>query len=215
MAKKRTHPKPAPASPDDSNVVYVTRYEVTDEPIYDRRFRRLPQPVKDEIEALYEKAKRSPWEAIPDLLEMIQLYPDLPMLYNFLTVAYGRAGQKEALERTIEENLRRNPDYLFARLNYAEILMARGEVERIPEIFENKLELTLLYPKRKRFHISEVINFTGIMGWYFVEVGQREIAEKHYELLKELDLHHEMTTRLRRKLAKGWFNRLLLRFRKG
>lgn len=50
MAKKRTQQKPAPESLNDSNVVYVTSYEVTDEPIYDQSFRRLPQPVKDEIE---------------------------------------------------------------------------------------------------------------------------------------------------------------------
>ena len=209
MAKKRKRPKPISEIPDGSDVVYLTQYEISDAPIQDRRYRRLPDQVKDKIEQLHEKAQKKPLEAIPEILELIGKYPDLPMLYNYLSVAYARSGQKEAAEKAIEENIHRNPDYLFKRLNYAEILLARGEVERVAEIFENKFDLQLLYPKRKRFHISEALGFMGIMGWYFVEIGEREIAKKYYEILKQIAPHYPMTRRLQKMLLWGWLGRLL------
>jgi len=169
----------------------------------------LPDQVKDKLELLYEKAEKKPLEAIPEILELIGKYPDLPMLYNYLGVAYARSGQKEAAEKAIEDNIHRNPDYLFARLNYAEILLARGELEKVAEVFENKFDLQLLYPKRKQFHVSEAVGFMGIMGWYFIETDEREIAKKYYEILKQIAPHHPLTRRLHRKLLWGGFRRLL------
>ncbi|MBN1935009.1 MAG: hypothetical protein JW934_10110 [Anaerolineae bacterium] len=65
------------------------------------------------------------------------------------------------------ENYRRNPDYLFARLNYAELFLRRGDYERVAEILEHKFDLKLLYPRRNRFHVSEVSNFIGLVGLYW------------------------------------------------
>jgi tetratricopeptide (TPR) repeat protein len=209
MAKKRKRPHAIAEIPDESEVVYLTHYEITDSPIQDRRYRRLPDQIKYAIEHLYEKAQKKPLEAIPEITELIQKYPDLLMLYNYLGVAYARSGQKEAAEKVIEENFRRDPDYLFARLNYAEILLVKGELERVAEVFDNKFDLQMLYPNRKRFHISEATGFMGIVGWYFVEIGERETAEKYYEILKQIAPDHPMTRRLHKKLSGGWLQRLL------
>jgi len=133
------------------------------------------------------------------------------MLYNYLSVAYSLAGQREKSEAVSQENYRRNPDYLFARLNYAEICLAKGEYEKIGEIFEHKYDLKLLYPKRKRFHISEVANFMGLIGAYFFETGEREAAEKYYKILQQIAPGYPMTKRLRRKLFPNLLQRLWLR----
>ena len=133
------------------------------------------------------------------------------MLYNYLSVAYSHAGQREKAEEVIQENYQRNPDYLFARLNYAELCRAQGNYQQIAEIFEHKFDLKLLYPKRKRFHISEVANFMGLIGIYFLETGQREAAERYYEILKEIAPGYPMTKMLRRKLHPSFLRRLLSR----
>jgi tetratricopeptide (TPR) repeat protein len=195
----------------DPNVVYLTQYEITDAPIQDRRYRRLPNPIKETIEALHFTAQENPMKAIPELNELIKKYPDLPMLYNYLSVAFSRAGRNEDAESVIQENYRRNPDYLFARLNYAEICLAKGEYERVAEIFDHKFDLKLLYPQRKRFHISEVVGFMGIMGWYFMEKGEREIAEKYEEILQQIAPDNFMTKCFHRLIYHGLFRRLLTR----
>jgi len=211
MSKRRRATQSHRQAQDAPSVVYVTEYEITSSPIQDRRYRRLPRRVKDAIERLHDEAQRRPHKAIPELLEWIEKYPNIPMLYNYLSVAYSLAGQREKSEAVSQENYRRNPDYLFARLNYAEICLAKGEYEKIGEIFEHKYDLKLLYPKRKRFHISEVANFMGLIGAYFFETGEREAAEKYYKILQQIAPGYPMTKRLRRKLFPNLLQRLWLR----
>jgi len=211
MSKRRRATQSHRQAQDAPGIVYVTEYEITFSPIQDRRYRRLPRRVKDAIERLHDEAQRRPHKAIPELLEWIEKYPNIPMLYNYLSVAYSLAGQREKSEAVSQENYRRNPDYLFARLNYAEICLAKGEYEKIGEIFEHKYDLKLLYPKRKRFHISEVANFMGLIGVYFFETGEREAAEKYYKILQQIAPGYPMTKRLRRKLFPNLLQRLWLR----
>ncbi len=75
---------------------------------------------------------------------------------DLLSIAYSSIGEDDKAEVIIKKNYEQNPDYLFAKCNYAEICFHRGQIEKIPEIFNNKFDLKLLYPKRKRFHISEL-----------------------------------------------------------
>jgi tetratricopeptide (TPR) repeat protein len=209
MAKKRNLLQSFVEIPDDKKVVRLIEYEITELPIPDHRYRRLPQHVKEKIDTLYYKAQKKPQEAIPELLEMIEKYPDVPQLFNFLSIAYSMTGQKKAAEETILENIRRNPNYLFARLNLAEMLLARGDVKRVAAIFENKFDLQMLYPQRKQFHISEVVGFAGIMGVYFLKIGKRKTAKLYYEILKQIAPHHRLTRRLQRGLLFDWLGRLL------
>ena len=211
MAKKRRKARPSPKPRDEPAVVRLVEYEITSEPIQDRFFRQLPRRVKDAFERLHDEAQEQPHKAIPELLEWIEKYPTLPMLYNYLSVAYSRAGEREKRDEIIRENYARNPDYLFARLNYAELCLARGDYDEIAQIFEHKFDLGLLYPKRKRFHISEVVNFMGLAGAYYVETGEREVAQVYYDILEQIAPEYPMTESLRRRLHPGPFGRLLRR----
>jgi tetratricopeptide (TPR) repeat protein len=191
--------------------IRVLDYEITTEAITDARYRRLPRPVRDAFERLHYQSQTRPRKAIPELLEWIEQYPRMPMLYNYLSVAYSVAGQKDKMRAAVEENYRRNPDYLFARINYAQLSLADGDYERVAEILDHKFDLKLLYPKRKRFHISEFANFAGLVGVYSYETGDRELAATYYELLKQTAPGYPATKQLRRKLHPGPLRRLLLR----
>ncbi len=121
MAKrKRATQSPLQAQAEQS-VTRGVEYEITAEPIHDRRYKRLPRRVKDAFDRLHAEAQKRPHKAIPELLELLEQYPNMPTLYNYLSVAYSRSGQRKKAEEIIQENYRRNPDYLFARLNYAEL----------------------------------------------------------------------------------------------
>ena len=135
------------------------------------------------------------------------------MLYNYLAVAYERIGESDKAESIVLENMRKNPDYLFARLNYAQLCLEKGEYAKIPEIFDHKFDLKLLYPKRKRFHVSEVANFTAFMGIYFLEIGEREIAERYDYIVHQIAPRFPMARRLRRQLYPNIFKRAWKRLR--
>lgn len=210
MAKRSKKPQ-IQLFDDDLNTVYISNYEITYEPILDRKYKRLPGHVKDAIERLHYDSQRKPEEAIPELCELIKKYPKVPMLYNYLSVAYSGIGDVETAEETTKINIERNPDYLFARLNYAEFFLRRKEYEKVAEIFDHKFDLQMLYPRRKRFHISEVANFMGFVGVYFYEIGEREAAEKYHEILQEIAPKYPMSKRLKRRLYPGIIVRLLNR----
>ena len=176
----------------------------------DRRYRQLPERVKVAFERLHDQAQTQPREAIPELLKWIEEYPDMPLLYNYLGAAYSNSDQLEKAEAMILENYRRNPDYLFARLNYAELCLVRRDYDKVEEIFESKYDLKALYPERTRFHISEVASFMGVVGLYFLEIGKRENAEKYYEILQEIAPDYPVVDKLRARLLE---NRLQRAFR--
>lgn len=210
MAKRKRKPK-TQLIDEDGNVVHVSSYEITYEPIHDRKYKRLPQKVKDALERLHYESQKNPRKAIPELEEWLKKYPQIPMFYNYLSVAYSRIGDDKKVEEIIEQNVRKNPDYLFARLNYAELFMARGEYEKVAEIFDYKFDLKMLYPQRKRFHISEVANFMALVGIYFYEIGEREAAEKYYEILQQIAPSYLMTKMLKSRLKPGIFLRIMRR----
>ena len=133
------------------------------------------------------------------------------MLYNFLSVAYSRAGDRAQSEQTAMANYQHNPAYLFARVNYAEVCLARGDYAKVAEIFNHTFDLKRLYPKRRQFHISEFAGFMGVIGVYFFETGERTSAEQVYAVLRLVAPDHLFTQRLRRKLNPTLFRRLMTR----
>lgn len=141
-----------------------------------------------------------PRKAIPKIEKLIEKYPHIPSLYNYLSIAYNRLGQYEKSEATVMEQYRRDPDYLFARLNYAAICLHKEEYEKIPEIFDHKFDLKFLYPERNRFHISEVVNFMSVIGIYFSRTGNREVAQKYYDIIREIGPGYPATKMLKREL---------------
>jgi tetratricopeptide (TPR) repeat protein len=190
------------------SAISLSRYEITTDPIQDRRYRRLPRHVKEAMERLHDVAQRRPREAIPELRDLIKHHPHIPQLYNYLSVAYARAGQRQEAESAVEENYQRNPEYLFARLNYAELCLARGDYAQVADIFAHTFDLHALYPQRKRFHLSEVANFMGVVGLYFAAIGNRELAEHYDALLQQIAPDFPLTTQLHKKLFPGLLRRL-------
>jgi tetratricopeptide (TPR) repeat protein len=211
MAKKKPKRTEPIGTDDTSTPVYVTQYEITDEPIQEPSYRRLPKSTKERLENLYQVAQRQPRQAIPELIELQKKHPNVPQIYNYLAVAYAYAGEKEKAEQITQVNIRKNPNYLFARINQAQFLLAKKEYEKIPEVFEHKYDLQMLYPKRRKFHISEVANFMGVIGLYFARTNQREIAEKYNEILQEIASGFPIARALNRELHPGVATRVMKR----
>ena len=211
MAKSKRKRTKHVSTENDLEPVYVTQYEITDEPIQEPAYRRLPNAVKEKLENLYQEAQRHPQQAIYELTELQRKYPKVPQIYNYLAVAYSYAGEKEKAEEITQENIRTNPNYLFARINQAQLLLAKKEYDKIPEVFENKYDLQMLYPKRRKFHISEVANFMGIMGLYFFRTNQRDMAEKYNDVLQEIASDFPIAKALNRELNPGITTRVMKR----
>ncbi len=182
---------------------------ITTEPLPEPGFAALSRAAKTELQRLYQLARTNPRAAIPQLMAALLRYPQVSSIFNYLFVAYSAIGDTKRAEAIILENLRLHPDYLFARVNYAEMCLGRGEPDKVPEILGEHLDLKELYPERDRFHVSEVVGFYGVVGFHYWQTGRPEQAALCYDLLRRLAPQHQLTQRLEAKLQAGWWQRLL------
>lgn len=111
----------------------------------------------------------------------------------------------------IIENYQHNPDYLFAKINYAQLCIEKREFANIPLIFGNKFDLKLLYPRRNIFHVTEFAGFTAVMCAYYCGIGKRDTAQLLFDLLKEVAPESEMVGYAKSFISPSLFTRLLRR----
>src|SRR5262249_33193958 len=156
---RRQQPKPSYAlrvsqSPPSHALVY-TEYDITDEPLDNRDIKRLPAQVQARIDDLYELAQRDPTQAIPELERLATPYPPSPTFAYHLSIAYLAPGDREPGCALVGEAYRRHPQYVFAKVNYANLCRQHGEIEKVPGIFDHACYLKQLYPHRTRSPVSE------------------------------------------------------------
>ncbi|TXI88781.1 MAG: hypothetical protein E6Q36_04690 [Chryseobacterium sp.] len=149
---------------------------------------------------LYEKASTHPKQAKKELEAFLVKHPHHPELLNLLTYLYLSLRKLRKGNRLIEENYRHNPDYLFSKINYADLCLRKKCPQKIPEIFNYKLNLPELYPNKKMFHISEFRGFMILMGFYHLAIGRRSAAEGYHYLAARVDPEHPSTKILDKKI---------------
>ena len=132
-------------------------------------------------------------------LDQLEREP-LPMFFNWLSMAYSSLGDHKGMEAVIRENYRANPQYLFARLNYAELCLRDSDLDGVREALGPGFDIRALLGGRKRVHVWEVAGYFYAVGLYQIETGDREAAEKMYELLEEVAPGERPTEELRRRL---------------
>jgi tetratricopeptide (TPR) repeat protein len=210
---RRPQSKPSFASrhpqPSTADALVYTEYDITDEPLDNRAIKKLPSQVQARIDDLYELAQRDPRQAIPELERLVTTYPHIPTFFNHLSIAYLAAGDQEQATALVREAYRRHPQYLFARVNYANLCLQHGESEKVPGIFAHACDLQQWYPHRTRFHVSAFTGFAGVMCRYCCAIGERETAALYYQMLKQVAPRHPMTKHAKRTLSPPFWVRWL------
>lgn len=194
--QKQAQKLQAKVEPIVRDTLYDSSYYVTAEPLPSV----FPPEIDDQSAELYHLAQENPEEAISRLKTLITKHPDIPELYNWLSVAYNGIGDKEAYEKTVALNYEKNPSYLFAKIGYAERCIRNNELDKVLDIFDSKLNLALLYPDRKVFHISEVSGFFSVLALYFLAKGDVNIATQHYDALVKIAPEEQITQYVGHKL---------------
>ncbi|MTW19884.1 tetratricopeptide repeat protein [Allochromatium palmeri] len=189
--------------------VRISEYEITFDPISNRH-NKIPHQIRNRLEDLFYLVREDPQQVIPELLSLKEAHPNTPVIYNLLSGAYSRIGDNKAVGELVEENYRRNPDYLFAKINYAQFCLHTGDFDKIPEIFEGKYDLKLLYPRRKKFHVSEFAGFTAVMCAYLSVIGHKETARLFYDGLLAVAPDSELVLFAKRFFKPSLLGRLRL-----
>jgi tetratricopeptide (TPR) repeat protein len=186
----------------------IISYEITSEPLTDLPENQLPPDLAAHIDRLYHLTNSSPRDAIVELKRVIERYPDCPKLFNFLGAAYLAIGDVDRAEQIAKKSYERFPNYLFAKLAYADMCVCNGNLDEIPVIFDGKYDLSLVCPNRKRFHVTEAVGFMGVMGYYYLKLGDIERARPYHKMLKSLAPEQPQTQRLDRLMQATSFSAL-------
>jgi predicted Zn-dependent protease len=159
-----------------------------------------PPDVEDELTEITRWGLSNPMVVLPRVRELLERYPDEPHLLNKLAAGLAADGQTEKARAVAELNYRKNPNYLFARLNYAEFLLSDREHEKIIEVLGGTFNLRVMYPQRTVFHATEVAGLMAILARYHIFNGNAIAASNAFAVLREVDPDHP-TLEIARKVA--------------
>jgi hypothetical protein len=154
------------------------------------------------LSGLHALVLENPGAAVTPLREWIAREP-LPIFFNWLTVAYNALGESELEAQTVRENYRRNPHYLFARVNYAHQCLREKNLDGMREALGSSLEIGPLLGSRKRVHVSEVAAYFYAVALYHLERGARAAAEDISRMMSEIAWGEPRARELRRLLSNG------------
>jgi len=160
---------------------------------------RLSKETREAFPRLHALVREDPRAAVAELRAWIAREP-LPMFFNWLGAAYSVLGDTDGMRDTVLENYRRNPQYLFARANYAELCLCDGDIAGAREALGAALDIRPFLGGRRRVHVSEVAAYFYAVALYHIQAGDLAAAEKVYEMLDEVCPDDVSTENLRRRL---------------
>jgi tetratricopeptide (TPR) repeat protein len=187
--------------------------EIVHGPMQQSWHSRLSRETRDALPELHALVRDDPRKAVTELRAWIAREP-LPMFYNWLSGAYSALGDIRGVEDTVRENYRRNPQYLFARVNYAELCLRYGDFSGALEALGGGLDIRALLGGRKRVHVSELTAYFYTVGLYHIETGDLAAAEHTYSILEEAAPDEPPTQELRRRLYPRLRDLLVARWRR-
>jgi hypothetical protein len=177
----------------------VSQYEITDEKLPNSEIDDLPEWLRKELFSMRSKLmeKEDIQTCIQKLEHWCKEFPDSKVLSNFLCTAYKQSGSRK-FASFVKKNYKRFPDYLFARIEYADYCIRHNQIEKIHEIFNEGLDLKLLYPEREVFHVSEFLAFHSMLCAYLFELKEYDMLLEVFETMHDVAPNHLITRQVRK-----------------
>jgi tetratricopeptide (TPR) repeat protein len=165
---------------------------------------------KETFSRLLQAAQVEPKKVYKEIIAWDKKAPELDNLLTYLYLQHKQVRKAEILTRQSYENY---PDYIFARINYADQCLRKNRLDKIPEIFPC-LSLKELFPQRRSFHVSEFRGFMTLMSHYHIKLKNIPLAIEYYQKAVEADPAHPSIIFLEKKLfpkgvLKKFFHKIL------
>ena len=162
------------------------------------------QALSEEDKRLYldllEKAQTSPKTACDAVAKLFKRHGDIPEIVNLYTYLLLQQKKIQQAEELIQESYQKNPEYLFAKINYADQCLRRKKIEIIPRIFPS-FSLLDLCPDRSVFHFTEFRGFMVVMGFYHLSLRKKDEATMFYKAAFEADAAHPSVIALEKRVG--------------
>ena len=169
----------------------LVSYEITREPLTEGSPPETPELAASYQDLHPNQFDPEQWPALLSKLEAVHnKFPDDAKMGNYLAAVYSRLEREADAHRIVRDLYRRHPDYLFAITAMIGIHLGRDEVGKAGEILKNRFELSLMYPDRKIFHISEFTAFYEMIVRYHIACGRPDAAESALNIFANVAPDH-------------------------
>lgn len=158
---------------------------------------------------IFELAQHNPSDALEPLKTFAENHPGTPIVFNLLAYCHIQLKNLKETEAIIQTTYSQFPDYLFAKVNYADLLLRKKRSDEILQVFNGMLDLSLLDPKRDTFHFSEVRGFMAVLGHYYHQTRCRSKALEAFRIAVQADPTHPSLQVLEKTLFHNPLLRLL------
>ena len=188
--------KDAPENLKLSTIAITGHLHETDNP-----YRNIPQDIQEKLHDLHKLADKGHVQGIKKLERLVERYPRVPILFNFLSIAYLNHGNTQKFNQLNELMLKRFPDYTISRINQANQHIINGEFDEAEALLGYNMELSEFLPNRQIFHISEVCQYYETTIRYFIHKREFENVDNRLKMLKDIskqfdDYHKEKIKKL-------------------
>ena len=184
-------------------------YQISSDAMPEMLKQKLTEEQLKRYLELLQQAQLQPKVVYEEIKAFGQEHPDIPEVINLLTFAHIQNHRVVEAENLIEDTFEKHPEYLFARINYADQCVRKKKLSKIPEIFPT-FDLKELCPEKETFHTSEFRGFLIMMTYYFRALKDREKALHYFKTAKEIEPQHPSVLYLEKKLFKKSLLRRLL-----
>ena len=167
------------------------RYRLTKKPVktgYDTFKEAGEEALYAELKELIDEEEFKP--AMKLLKEAVAKYPGNPMFYNLLQKGYVFTGQFDKSDSLTAQMYEKFPDYIFAMVPYANMLIDQNKLGQAMGAFNGKADLDELFPEQKQFNRHEAAIYYAVMCRYFVAVGDIDSADLYMDAILKKDLHY-------------------------
>lgn len=190
----------------DRSEVKPSLLEIDYEPMsseYDERYAHDRAALTEALSTIYHELYDNPEAAIPHIRRLMEKYPEHPTFRHYLVMALRNAENQEdseaeeGWEEEADQEARRLykdfPNYLYARIGYADMLLLEGKNEEALAVFNNEFALQHVYPNRQTFHFTEVLSYYAYLVRYSLLQGEVDRALMYYQTMKSVDPDHPQT----------------------
>lgn len=183
-------------------------YQISFDSMNEELKKQLPKEKLTHYLQLLEKVQKTPKAVYKEIKEFGTKHSHIPEVINLLTFAHIQNRRIVEAEKLIKQTFEKHPDYLFARINYADQCVRKKNLAIIPTLFPT-FDLKELCPEKKIFHTSEFRGYLIMMAYYQIALKDQEKALHYYEGAKKVEPNHPSVVFLEKKLfKKPFFKRL-------
>ena len=185
-----------------------TGIQLTDEPIPSK----FPE-IDDQLQELYDVVFNNPRKALPRIKKLLEKYPSVPSLKNYLFIAYKRLNKEKDAEKILKQTLEDHPDYIFGISNAIMRIQEDEELRKNRHLLGSPPNILTITGPRV-IHITEFANYQVAVGHYAAFTGDETEAMKRLESLIEIEAEKRFTEPLAYKISVNRIQNASKRFEK-